>query len=230
MISIIIPVYQGEDTIRDCLKSVFAQTFSDVEVIVVNDGSTDRTREILEEYADRITIIDQENRGRNAARNRGHQHARGEYLIFLDADIVMQPDMLEKMYDVLQKNPHATYVYSSFQYGKKLFQLWPFSAERLKKMPYIMISALIHAKDFPRFDESVKRLQDWDVWLTMLEHDKVGVWIPEVLLTAKPQARGLSQWVPRWVYWIPWNLIGWRPERIRKYQEALKSIKQKHNL
>lgn len=230
MISVIIPVYQGEDTIQDCLNSVLGQTFSDLEVIVVNDGSTDRTGGILRGFGHRIKVIDQENHGRNAARNRGWREARGEYLIFVDADLKLRRDALEKMHHTLQDHPRASYVYSSFRYGWKLFRLWPFSAERLKKMPYIMTSSLIRANDFPGFDESVKRLQDWDVWLTMLENGRVGKFIPEVLITAKHQKHGLSQWFPRWFHRVPWHLIGWTPSVIKKYREAVKVIQEKHKL
>lgn len=231
MISIIIPAYNSEDTITQCLDSLFAQSHKDFEVIVVNDGSTDQTFKKLEPYKNRITLINQENKGSNPARNRGWREAKGEFLLFLDSDITMRQDCLEKMLNALEENPHASYAYTSFRYGRKLFRFWPFDAERLKKMPFVMTSSLVRQKDFPGFDEKIKRLQDWDVWLTMLEKGKIGVWVPEVLNSVRVRKSGISsRWFPRWLHWIPWHLIGWTPPAIRKYKEAVQVIKKKHGL
>lgn len=229
-ISVIIPTWNSERTIGACLDSLFAQTVQDFEVIVVNDGSTDRTADVLAPYHSRIISINQENRGSNAARNRGLREAHGEYLLFLDSDITMRPDMLLKLLRALEMHPEASYAYSSFLYGRKLFRLWPFEATRLRRMPYIHTAAFVRAKDFSGFDEGVRRLQDWDVWLTLLEQDKIGVRVPEVLFTVEPRRDGISQWVPRWFYWIPWRLIGWKPRRVRAYEEAVRVIREKHKL
>lgn len=229
-ISVIIPAFQAEDTIGRCLNSLFAQSFQDFEVIAVNDGSTDQTREILRTYEPRIRVIDQENCGSNPARNRGAREARGIQFLFLDADIVMHQDCLRRMWNALEKHSDVSYVYVSFQYGKKFFWLWPFDEKRLRNMPYIPTSSLMRAKDFPGFDENVKRLQDWDLWLTMLEKGRRGMWIPEILFSVTPRKDGISRWVPRWFFWIPWAWFGWMPERVRSYQNALRLIQEKHGL
>ncbi len=229
-ISIIIPAWNTEETICECLDSIFAQTFHDFEIIVVNDGSVDNTGKLLENYKDKIKIIDQENRGSNFARNRGWKEARGEYLLFLDSDIVMYKDTLQILYNTLQENPEVSYAYSSFNYGGKKFGLWDFDVARLKKMPYIHTSSLIRAKDFPGFDESIKRLQDWDMWLTMLEKGKVGIRVNKVLMNVALRKQGISEWVPRWVYWIPWKWLPWAPSRVRKYLDAVELVKNKHGL
>lgn len=229
-ISVIIPAWNSEHTIGPCLASLFAQTMQNFEVIVVNDGSTDGTLDALAPHRSRIRLIDQENQGSNPARNRGLREATGELLLFLDADITMDPQCLEKLVLALDAHPEATYAYSSFRYGTKTFRLWPFDAERLRRMPYIHTAALVRAKDFPGFDESVRRLQDWDVWLTMLEHGKTGVWVPEVLFRVEPRQDGISQWSPRWLFWIPWRWFGWKPQRVAAYERAVESIRKKHGL
>jgi glycosyltransferase involved in cell wall biosynthesis len=97
-ITVIIPVYNVEDYLRTCLESVFNQTFTDFEVICVNDGSTDKSREILEEYAKRelrLKVIHQQNLGQSAARNAALKHACGEYIYFLDSDDSIHPQLLE---------------------------------------------------------------------------------------------------------------------------------------
>ena len=99
-VSVIIPVYNVEKYLSACLDSVLAQTFQDYEVICVNDGSPDNSAAILSEYAqkdNRMTIITQENQGLSGARNTGLDHAKGEYIFFLDADDTLPPNALETM-------------------------------------------------------------------------------------------------------------------------------------
>ena len=100
IVSVVIPVYNIEQHLRQCLDSVAAQTLKDIEVICVDDGSTDGSANILEEYAKkdaRFQIIRQKNAGPGAARNRGMEQAAGKYLIFLDSDDWFEPDFLQCM-------------------------------------------------------------------------------------------------------------------------------------
>ena len=100
-VSVIIPVYNAEKYLRECLDSVVNQTLRDIEIICVDDGSTDSSPAVLAEYAardSRVRVITQENRYAGAARNAGMKIARGDYLSFLDSDDVFDPDMLRKMF------------------------------------------------------------------------------------------------------------------------------------
>lgn len=100
-ISVIIPVYNAEKYLRECLDSVCDQTFQEIEIICVNDGSTDKSLEILTEYKEkdnRIQIVNQSNAGAGAARNKGIEIAQGEYLAFIDADDFWKPRLLETAY------------------------------------------------------------------------------------------------------------------------------------
>lgn len=229
-ISVVIPSYQHARDLPQCLDSLFHQEFRDFEVIVVNDGSTDRTDEAVEPYQDRLTYIKQENRGANAARNRGAQEAKGKYLFFCDADLVLRPDALGKMLEALNSHPEASYAYCAFRFGWHVFRLWPFDPERLRRMNYIHTSSLIRREHFPGFDETIRRLQDWDLWLTMLEQGHIGTFIPEVLFKAIPHQGGISTWVPGIFYRIPWRKLGIRFSAVEKYQKAERIIKAKHNL
>lgn len=97
MVSMIIPVYNAEPYLRRCLDSVLNSTYREFELILVNDGSTDNSPAICEEYAardSRVTLISQENRGASAARNRGLEVCRGEWVVFVDADDLISPDFL----------------------------------------------------------------------------------------------------------------------------------------
>lgn len=101
-ISVIIPVYNSEAYLEQCLSSVCAQTLREFEVICVDDGSTDASVDMIKAFAQRdcrITLLTQEHKFAGAARNLGIAHARGEYLLFLDSDDFFQPDMLQKVYD-----------------------------------------------------------------------------------------------------------------------------------
>ena len=106
-ISIIIPVYNVEKYLQECLDSILNQTFGDYEIICVDDGSTDSSNNILEEYKKkdpRFIVVHQDNQGAAAARNKGIELAKGEYIQFLDSDDYFEPDMLEKLYSAAIKN------------------------------------------------------------------------------------------------------------------------------
>lgn len=107
-ISVIIPAYNVEKYIRRCLDSVVNQTYEDLEIVVVNDGSTDRTGEIIREYEERfpgkVCLYEKENGGQSSARNLGIEKAAGEYIGFVDSDDFISAQMYEKLYDEAEKN------------------------------------------------------------------------------------------------------------------------------
>ncbi len=106
-VSIIIPVYNVEAYLEKCLDSAIFQTLQDIEMIVVNDESTDNSLHIIHTYAEkdpRIVVIDQKNRGLGGARNSGIEVAKGEYLFFLDSDDYIAPDTLETLYHHAQEH------------------------------------------------------------------------------------------------------------------------------
>lgn len=106
MISIIVPAYQAASYISVCIQSVLQQTWKDFELILVDDGSTDQTREICDRFLksdSRIRRLVQDHKGVSAARNAGMREAKGEYLFFLDSDDAIHPELLERMYTVLRE-------------------------------------------------------------------------------------------------------------------------------
>ena len=101
MISIIVPVYNVEEYLEECLTSIQNQTFTDIQVILVNDGSTDRSKEICERYCQldsRFKLINQKNQGLSAARNRGVKESIGEYIMFVDSDDVVKENIVEVLF------------------------------------------------------------------------------------------------------------------------------------
>jgi len=232
MISIIIPVYNQADKITKTLESLTEQTYQDFEVIIVNDGSRDNLDGVLESFLNKTKstntffIIHQQNHGAPSARNNGWRKSRGEYLFFCDADAVLIPQALAMMLSELSANPEASYAYSSFRWGNKLFKLGPFDAAKLQQAPYIHTMSLIRRNDFPEtgWDESIKKLQDWDLWLTMLEQGHVGLWIDKILFRVTPGGT-ISSWLPAAAY----KLLPFLPA-VKKYNTAVKIVKTKHGL
>ena len=104
--SVIIPVYNAADTLRRCLDSLLCQPFDDYEIILVNDGSTDDSEAICRAYAEgcrRVRLLSRPNGGVSSARNAGLELALGTYILFVDSDDYIKPDMLEKLYAALTK-------------------------------------------------------------------------------------------------------------------------------
>lgn len=106
-VSIIIPIYNAEDSLHNCIESILDQTYKDIEIIMINDGSTDHSKNICDHYAkldQRIKVIHQENAGPSAARNRGIEQAVGNYIQFVDADDYIKPTMTETLVKAITNN------------------------------------------------------------------------------------------------------------------------------
>ena len=122
-ISVIVPIYNAERYLVQCMDSIVSQTLREIEIICVNDGSTDDSERILKEYEakdTRVRVISQKNAGAGAARNAGLKEAQGEYLSFLDADDFFEPDMLEVAYEKAKERKAQILVFGSDQYREDL--------------------------------------------------------------------------------------------------------------
>lgn len=233
LVSVIIPTYNHEAELMECLKSIAIQSYRPFEVIVVDDGSTDRTRERLREtrtWFDMEIVELGSNQGAAVARNRGKERSRGSLLLFVDADADLRPHAIERMATELATHPDADFVYSSFRFGWKLFRSRPFSADDLRKSPYIHTTSLLRREKFPGFDESLKKFQDWDLWLTIAERGGKGIWVPEELFSLKVRRQGMSRWLPSFFHRLPWQIIGWMPRELRNYRKWERIVKEKHQI
>jgi glycosyltransferase involved in cell wall biosynthesis len=127
LVSVVIPTYNQPAFLREALDSVFRQTFKDYEIIVVNDGSTDNTAELLMQYGDRIRVVSQENQGIGRARNRGMDEAVGRYIAFLDHDDLWHPSKLETQVNYMRDHAECVGNSVAFEYssapGKVRFDL-----------------------------------------------------------------------------------------------------------
>ena len=106
LVSIITPAYNAEKYIKETIESVLGQTYKNWELIIVNDGSTDSTEEIIKSFDDsRVVLLSQKNSGVSSARNLGMQSSKGKYITFLDADDVLPPESLKVRVDYLESHP-----------------------------------------------------------------------------------------------------------------------------
>lgn len=232
-ISVIIPIYNHAEALEKSLRTLFAQTHRPLEIIAINDGSTDNVEPVLRKLSEEakalglnFKILTQTNQGAPAARNKGFAESSGDFAIFWDADTIARPDMLEKMLSALANNPQASYAYSDFQFGWKKFTGREFNADELRKNNFIDVTSLIRRADFCGFDTNIKRFQDWDLWLTMQEKNKTGVYVPELLYQKLVGKRkGISGWLPRIAFKLPWKSAA-----VRRYETAKKIVEDKHQL
>ena len=181
-VSVIIPTYNRAHMAGRAVRSVLNQTYRDFEIIVVDDGSTDKTEEVIKSIGDSrlLYMRHEKNVGSNAARNTGIRIARGEYVAFQDSDDEWHPDKLERQVPILEENPDVGVVYSGFwriKDGDRIY--FPFPSRRPREGyihdsllygNFITTQALIRAgvlRKIDGFDEEIPRLQDWELMLRL---------------------------------------------------------------
>lgn len=115
-VSVIIAVYNGEKTIKRAIDSILQQTWPVNEIIIIDDGSTDNTRQVLADYKDKITTLHQQNAGVSVARNKGVEQAKSDWICFLDADDWYYPDRIKWHMEMIQQNPKLDFLTGDFDY------------------------------------------------------------------------------------------------------------------
>lgn len=232
LISVIIPIYNQASVLRRSLLSLLKQIHRPLEVIIVNDGSTDNFSVIIDEILAekkfkelKIKLINQSNQGAPSARNHGFSESSGPFIIFWDADTIAKPEMLSDMMNILQNNPGISWAYSQFCFGWKKMRGAEFNPESLKKNNYIDITSLLRREVFVPFDEKLKRFQDWDFWLTLSGQGRKGEFIQKILYKKIINPQGISSWLPKFFYQLPW-----KTKQVKKYDTAAQIIRQKHGL
>ncbi|MFW5701013.1 MAG: glycosyltransferase family 2 protein [Cyclobacteriaceae bacterium] len=195
-VSVIIPSYNSYAFIPQTLESVFNQSYQKLEVIVVDDGSIDKTLKIIQRYQDRIQIIQQENMGACAARNKGFEHATGQFIQFLDADDLLSTNKIESQIKVLMENPDNITngrwgrFYSNDPYNEKI--QWGPDASLQKDMDPVSWLCQNHMSQTacwltPRdliekagvWDESLTQNQDGEFFSRVVSKSKKVIYTPE---------------------------------------------------
>jgi len=193
-VSVVVPCFNAKQYVDEALGSVRNQTYSALDIIAVNDGSTDETPKLLERQAEcdpRVRLVHQANRGLPAARNAGLRQARGEFVCFLDADDVLLPDKIEKQVRYLRDNPSTDLVYSDYLIGDDRLEWTGLVAARMPRCELIEAYArknwfapmvpLLRRRLIERvgeFDETLRASEDWDYWIRCAEAGGIFGYLP----------------------------------------------------
>ena len=161
-ITIIIPNKFGESPIVT-INSLYKQTIQNFDIIIINDFDGNA----------------------NIARNKGLKFVDTEYVLFSDNDIEWEPNAIELMFNELENNKDISLVYGYFINNERLEGNYDWNINKLYTVNYISTMTMVRTKDHPGFDENLKRLQDWDVWITMTKNGKVGKYINNKMFSTK---------------------------------------------
>jgi glycosyltransferase involved in cell wall biosynthesis len=186
-LTIVIPNRAGENPVLT-ITSLYRQTFTDFDIIVIND---------MEGNA-------------NKARNAGFKLVHTPFVLFSDNDINWQPDALAQMYNLLQQRKDISFAWGSYELDGRIWCNHHWDEKVLLKRNYISTMTMVRTADHPGFDPKIMRLQDWDVWLTMLAQGKKGEWTGEMAFTT-PVREGITRCGIRW-------------------EDAILAIKMKHKI
>lgn len=177
--SVIIPVYNMQDYIAETLDSVLKSDYPNYEIIVMDDGSTDNSIDIIKSYAEKsakIKFFQQPNGGVSAARNHAIRLSRGEYILPVDADDLISSNYMSEAVKVLRENPQIKVVcceVEKFGDKNKLKKYPPFSYRLLARKNMIVNSAMFRKSDWEKIDggycEEEIFCEDWDLWISMFE-------------------------------------------------------------
>ncbi|MFV0422307.1 glycosyltransferase family 2 protein [Oleidesulfovibrio sp.] len=191
-VSVIIPAYNAALFINKAIDSVLRQTFTDYELIVVDDGSVDGTAEVIQAYGSKVRYVHQKNGGVSSARNKGIHHAKAPFIAFLDADDYWHAQKLEKQYAFMTRNPHFALSYTDMEHhaeGKVIYPSYLHSGRyshlgsgrlyrNLMYETFIFVpTVMVKTECFNTvglFDESLSNAEDKDMWLRIADKFEIG--------------------------------------------------------
>ncbi|UCC96567.1 MAG: glycosyltransferase [Phycisphaerales bacterium] len=179
-VSVCIPTYNRRDYLKETLDSILAQTYKDCEIVIVDDGSTDGTEQMIEQLGIPVTYHWQPNSGDAAARNKLIELARGEYISFIDSDDLLLPDAIERMVRVMETETEDVIVYGSYYRIDERGRVYGRCKRRLHSgriTRHLFETILVHAcgsmfptkvlRESPAFDNSLQICSDYDLWLRL---------------------------------------------------------------
>ncbi len=193
-VSVIIPTFNRASTIKRAVDSVLTQSFSDFELIVVNDGSTDRTEEVLSGFSSKIKLLKTQNRGVSAARNLGAEVSAGKFIAFLDSDDEWRPTKLEKQLELMNKKRlricqteerwirNGKFVNKPARYKKREGDIFDRCLTHCAVTPSSVLLEKTLLFEYGGFDESFPLCEDYDLWLRMAPDLYFGLVDEELIL------------------------------------------------
>jgi len=178
LVTIVIPCYNCERTIVEAVTSALSQTYDNIEIIVINDGSTDRSdlnvREMMKNDS-RLSIYYQQNKGLSAARNLGLRFAKGQFITFLDGDDRFRDSYIGLGVEHFKKNSNLTLVYSNMEMFERESGIYPLPKFKIRDflrsncIPAFALVRTEQLKAIKGFDESVSLCEDWECWVHLLK-------------------------------------------------------------
>jgi glycosyltransferase involved in cell wall biosynthesis len=207
IVSVVVPAFNAALYLKQTLESIIAQSDRHYEIIVVDDGSTDETPLIAQQFGDAIRYIHQPNLGLSAARNTAIKNARAEVIALLDADDLWEPQFLERMIPFLNLHPEAAGVYCGFQYinsrgdvvGTPSLKVVPpelFHSKMVDDGNWLAPCGVIFRKRLAEqaglFDESLHAVEDWDLWIRLSEN-RPFIGLPEALVKYRRHENNMTK-------------------------------------
>lgn len=205
-VSVIIPTYNSAHYLMQAVESVLSQTFRDLEILVIDDGSTDETEVVMRQYGAPVRYIRQRNSGVSAARNRGIAESRGRYIAFLDADDTWYPHKLERQLAALDKHRGYQLCYSAFTLATA--DLTPIRVVQSRRFGGAVEDLLLRGnvvgsicsvlckrslfKVVGDFDPSLSQCADWDMWLRLATQTEF-LYMDEPLVTYRQHDSNMSR-------------------------------------
>ncbi|HWQ72589.1 MAG TPA: glycosyltransferase [Desulfitobacteriaceae bacterium] len=206
-VSVIIPTYNHESYIREAVGSVLGQTYPNIEILVVDDGSTDQTKKVLAPYLSKINYIYKANGGTASALNTGIAGATGRYISWLSADDVFRPQKIARQVAKMESGPDLGFIYSSFAVidalGRIQYEIHsPYYSNKKDMVLKLAEGCFINGSTVMMrkaalekaggFDESLAQAHDYDLWLRLIHAFPVG-FQDEVLLNYRWHGKNMSQ-------------------------------------
>lgn len=207
MVTVLMSVYNGEKYLREAIDSILTQAFRDFEFLIINDASTDRSREIILSYSDpRIRLIDnEENIGLTRSLNKGLELAKGKYIARMDADDISMPERLEKQVRFMEENPDiavlgswAWVIDENNRINGELRTLTDFDLLFLEiffSNPFVHSSTLMRTAFINKiggYDKQYERTQDYDLWVRVIANGGKVLNVPEFLIKYRSHLENIS--------------------------------------
>ena len=203
-IAVIVTCHNYGRYLQQCLHSIESQVLKPASVLVVDDASTDETEAVVRQFPEveyrRVEFLNG-----NRSRNFGFTQVTAEWVVFFDADNYMAPEFLDKLYGASRARPGLDFVYcdrinftdgdgSWYPEREGVWKSGPFQPERLRQGNYVDLASLLRAGCFPGFDESLRRYQDWDLWLNVvLRQGGRGFYVPQPLFFYRIHGANVSR-------------------------------------